>query len=137
MFFLIAAALLAYSEASKSVDERTIKIAEKCGAAAVLACVLCVSMVSFDIYTYSKIRDSYIAQKMSEKAQTIELFEIPSEYFLNSKWEFRYYNYYNEIDDIKFEFVNWDTWKENRKKEGLDYNKWENLLGVDDLNLRR
>lgn len=137
MFFLIVAALLAYSEASKSVDERTIKIAEKCGAAAVLACVFCISVVSFDIYTYSKIRDSYIAQKMSEKAQTIELFEIPSEYFLNSKWEFRRYNYYNEIDDIKFEFVNWDTWKENRKKEGLDYNKWENLLGVDDLNLRR
>ena len=96
MFFLIVAALLAYSEASKSVDERTIKIAEKCGAAAVLACVFCISVVSFDIYTYSKIRDSYIAQKMSEKAQTIELFEIPSEYFLNSKWEFRYYNYYNE-----------------------------------------
>ena len=137
MFFLIVAALLAYSEASKSVDERTIKIAEKCGAAAVLACILCVSMVSFDNYKYCKVREAYIEKKVNEKAQTIEVFKIPSEYSYSIDWGYWYCHSYNEYGDINFEFINWDIWKENRKKEGLDYSKWENLLGVDALNLRR
>ena len=65
------------------------------------------------------VRQDYVEEQVAKGADTIEVFAIPSNYENSRYWDsWKHIYYHEEEGDIKFVYVDVETWWESRVKEG-------------------
>lgn len=117
--FFCAAALSVFNYLTEDVSLNFIMSLKK-AAGGILAVMLCCLFVIFmNNHHIENVRQDYVEEQVAKGADTIEVFAIPSNYENSRYWDsWKHIYYHEEEGDIKFVYVDVETWWESRVKEG-------------------
>lgn len=118
IFFCIAI-IAVFNYLTKDVSSGFNSALKKAAGGIVTVLLCCIFVILLNNHYVENIRKDYIEDRVAKGADTIEVFAIPSDYEQSRYSDsYKYIYYHEEAGDIKFVYVDVETWWEARVKEG-------------------
>ena len=117
--FFCAAALSVFNYLTEDVSLNFIMSFKKAAGGILAVMLCCLFVILMNNHHIENVRKDYVEEQVAKGADTIEVFAIPSNYENSRYWDsWKHLYYHEEEGDIKFVYVDIETWWESRVKEG-------------------